>query len=131
MKKKLCQECHTILIGRSDKKFCDTYCKTAFHNKNYRNNHEKIRYINDQLKKNRQILKVLSDAGIAETQRIKLLNAGFQFQYITHQSTASNKFDVRFCYEFGYMETLNGQVIILYDSNPGIDYADKLKLSFN
>lgn len=131
MKKKLCQECHAMLFGRSDKKFCDTYCKTAFHNKYNRSHHEKIKHINDLLKKNRQILKILVEAGITETPRLTLLNAGFHFQFFTHQLTDAHKFNVHYCYEYGYAETSADQIRILSDIHTENDFREKLKISSN
>ncbi len=131
MEKKLCLECHAMLIGRADKKFCDSYCKTAYHNKNYKSSHQKIKGINNLLKKNRQILKIFCEAGIVETTYQSLLQAGFHFQYFTHQFTNSNNLKIHYCYEFGYIKTMNDQIIILSDLTKGFEFKETLKISFN
>ena len=82
---KTCMLCEKPLKGRSDKKFCDDYCRAAYNNelKSAANNY--IRNVNNALGKNRRILESLLTEGeqMAKVNRDKLLQLGFQFKYIT------------------------------------------------
>jgi hypothetical protein len=62
---KLCLFCEKPLKGRSDKKFCDDYCRAAYNNdlKSAANNN--IRNVNNALGKNRRILESLLPEGEA------------------------------------------------------------------
>jgi hypothetical protein len=83
---KLCLFCEKPLKGRSDKKFCDDYCRAAYNNdlKSAANNN--IRNVNNALGKNRRILESLLPEGeaTAKASRDKLIEKGFQFKYHTH-----------------------------------------------
>ena len=57
-KERKCLECQKLLDGRADKRFCDPYCKSAYHYKKSQSETPKF-YIKVQqhLKLNRKILK--------------------------------------------------------------------------
>lgn len=106
-----CPECKEVITGRTDKIFCSPYCKSSYH---YKQNKDKesnlFKKIDDQLKLNRRLLKNYNKAGKA-TVRKEVLNAeGFNPKYFTHYWRANNKNLYYFCYEYGYMPTLeNGK----------------------
>ena len=83
---KICMSCGKTVKGRSDKKFCDDYCRAAYNNdlKSAANNF--IRNVNNALGKNRRILESLLPEGepTAKTNKDKLIEKGFQFKYHTH-----------------------------------------------
>src|SRR5688572_20229186 len=101
---KTCMFCVKPIRGRSDKKFCDDYCRAAFNNnlKSACNNY--IRNINNALGKNRRILESILPEGeiTAKANRDKLIEKGFQFKYRTHQYGAKNGNTYYYCYEYGY-----------------------------
>ena len=86
---KTCLLCEKPLKGRSDKKFCDDYCRAAYNNdlKSAANNN--IRNVNNALGKNRRILESLLPDGeqMIKANRDKLLHLVFQFKYMTHTYT--------------------------------------------
>ena len=102
---KTCLFCKKPVKGRSDKKFCDDYCRAAYNNdlKSASNNY--IRNVNNALGKNRRILESLLPEGepTAKANQDKLLQLGFQFKYHTHQYTAKNGNNYFYCYEYGYL----------------------------
>ena len=102
---KTCLFCKKPVKGRSDKKFCDDYCRAAYNNdlKSASNNY--IRNVNNALGKNRRIFESLLPEGepTAKANQDKLLQLGFQFKYHTHQYTAKNGNNYFYCYEYGYL----------------------------
>lgn len=112
---KTCLFCKKPVKGRSDKKFCDDYCRAAYNNelKSAANNY--IRNVNNALGKNRRILESLLPDG--ETKKSvnqdKLLEKGFQFKYHTEQLTYKNGNTYFFCYEYGYMPLENNWFLIV------------------
>lgn len=102
---KVCLQCDKVLKGRSDKKFCDDYCRAAYNNelKGAANNF--VRNVNNALGKNRRILESVLSEGkpTANISKDKLLEKGFQFKYHTHQFTNKEGRTYFFCYEYGYL----------------------------
>jgi predicted nucleic acid-binding Zn ribbon protein len=110
-----CLFCNKPVKGRSDKKFCDDYCRAAYNNelKSAANNY--IRNVNNALGKNRRILESLLPAGeaTAKASRDKLIEKGFQFKYHTHQYSAKNGNTYFYCYEYGYLPLENNWFLIV------------------
>jgi hypothetical protein len=100
---KCCQECSKELRGRSDKKFCDDFCRSNFNNRMYAAKSTSIRNINHILRRNRQILAAFArDMGKAKVRGRILLERGFNPDYFTHTRATKAGAEFRFCYEFGY-----------------------------
>ena len=112
---KTCLLCEKPLRGRSDKKFCDDYCRAAYNNdlKSAANNN--IRNVNNALGKNRRILESLLPDGeqMVKANRDKLLHLGFQFKYMTHTYTNQKGNVYHFCYEYGYLPLENNWFLIV------------------
>ena len=112
---KTCLLCEKPLKGRSDKKFCDDYCRAAYNNdlKSAANNN--IRNVNNALGKNRRILEGLLPDGeqMVKANRDKLLHLGFQFKYMTHTYTNQKGNVYHFCYEYGYLPLENNWFLIV------------------
>lgn len=110
-----CVECEKLLVGRSDQKFCNDYCRAAYHyemNKNKKAGRFKI--IDTQLKLNRRILKRYTLSGQAQIKKDLLLKQGFDFNYFTHFWKARNGNVYLFCYEFGYRDLKdNGKYMLI------------------
>ena len=103
--KKLCLVCDKKLEGRRDKKFCDLYCKSAYHYKLLQEQEPKFYdKVNNQLKLNRKILKEYNKAGKATIRTQKLIEIGFDPNFFTHY-WKNNKGDVYlFVYEYGFLK---------------------------
>ena len=107
--------CSKTLKGRSDKKFCDDYCRAAFNNelKSVANNF--IRNVNNALGKNRRILEGFLPGGAqkAKVNREKLLQKGYQLKYHTHSYNNKNGQTYYYCYEYGYLPLENNWYLVV------------------
>jgi hypothetical protein len=112
---KTCMQCGKTLRGRSDKKFCDDYCRNNYNNtlKAHANNY--VRNINNALGKNRRILEELlpEKEEMSKTTKQKLLHAGFQFKYITHTYINKKGNTYFFCYDYGYLPLDNDWYLLV------------------
>ena len=53
-----CFNCKDVLVGRIDKKFCDGYCKSAYHYKeNQKHQNIFFKRVESQIKLNRRLLR--------------------------------------------------------------------------
>lgn len=100
-----CLACGKTVRGRSDKKFCDDYCRNVYNNSLKTDDHSLVKHINNILRKNRSILQKLLPPSeeMTKTTKAKLVEAGFSFRYITHTYTNKKGNVYYFCYEFGYL----------------------------
>ncbi|MEX0810638.1 MAG: hypothetical protein WD048_00390 [Chitinophagales bacterium] len=117
--KKDCLHCGKALLGRSDKKFCDNYCRSAYNNQMKAASNNYIRNVNNALRKNRRILEqCISNAGNTEKcSREKLLLEGFNFKYYTHTFTNRKGNIYFYCYDFGYLPLENEQYLIVKEQD--------------
>ena len=99
---KYCQDCGTILRGRTDKKFCDDHCRGHFNNAANRDRDINFKQINRILKKNTGILEKLVQQGIKITTFNLLSATGFNFGFFTHQLAEQNGEICICCYNYGY-----------------------------
>ena len=100
-----CLACGKIVKGRTDKKFCDDYCRNNYNNRLKSASINLVRNINNALEKNRRILESNLPPG-EETTKVrkeKLLEQGFQFKYLTHVYTNKKGDQYSFCYDYGYL----------------------------
>ena len=102
---KLCRECAAPLAGRSDKLFCSDACRTAYHNRRYREQSYDTTRINRILRVNRIILASLFEAGISDINLADSRLKGFDFRYCTSVKRYLLRRTVYRCYEFGYLIT--------------------------
>lgn len=104
---KKCLACGKPLKGRSDKKFCDDYCRNVYNNQVKNVDKRIVRNINNALKKNRQILSGLieTEQKTVKVNREKLANLGFKFKWHTHLYTNHKGATYYFCYDYGYLLT--------------------------
>ena len=99
MDTKKCLACDKSIKGRSDKKFCDDYCRNNYNNQLKATTGTQIRLINNTLAKNYRILEALlaGDKEIAKTTREQLLLKGFSFKYLTHIYTTKSSKTYYYC----------------------------------
>jgi hypothetical protein len=112
---KKCLTCNKPLKGRTDKKFCDDYCRNGYNNQLKAGYNNYVRNINNALRKNRRILEALLPANeeMAKANKDKLLHKEFQFKYITHTYTNKKGNTYFFCYEYGYLPLENDWFLIV------------------
>jgi hypothetical protein len=112
---KQCLSCGKTLKGRIDKKFCDDYCRTQYNNLLKAEDTVVIKKINAVLRQNRRILErqIAPGEELGKCPRQKLADAGFNFQYITHQYTNKKGNVYSFCYEYGYLPIEGDWVLVV------------------
>jgi len=106
-KSKECAECGKPILGRSDKKFCDDNCRSAFHNKVDGDARNLIRNVNNVLRRNRRILAELNPGEKSKANKETLIKRGFEFSYFTSIYKTKNGNTYYFVYEHGYLELEN------------------------
>jgi len=112
---KECLTCGKLLKGRSDKKFCDDYCRNNYNNQLKSIINNQVRNINNTLGKNRRILESLlpDTEETARTTKEKLSRLGFQFKYVTHLYTTKTGKTYYYCYDHGYLPLDNDWYLIV------------------
>jgi len=109
---RLCIECGQRIIGRTDKKFCNDNCRTAWHNKLHADTNSYMRSVNNILRKNRRILAGLTAEGRKKIETSTLARLGFEFDYFTRIEDST-----RYCYEQGYVQLPNGALRLISRNN--------------
>ena len=104
---KKCLECGDPVIGRDDKKFCESQCRSSYNNRQNKVKNGFMRSINVILRRNRQILKELNPKGKSKATKQLLLEKGFRFSYFTNEYRTKAGKVYRFCYDQGFLELDN------------------------
>ncbi len=99
-----CPHCLTEIIGRSDKKYCSVYCKSAYQYKNRKTKEALYYKIDKQLKTNRKLLKSYNKSGVSKVLKTKLIEEGFNPHYFTHYWKNQQGDIYLFCYEYGFLD---------------------------
>lgn len=112
---KLCLACLKPIKGRTDKKFCDDYCRNNYNNELKADTNNLVRNINNALGKNRRILEgfLVNGEEMSKTTKEKMLHKGFQFKYSTHLYTNKKGNTYFFCYDHGYLPLENDWYLIV------------------
>lgn len=112
---KNCLACDKPLKGRSDKKFCDDYCRNNYNNQLKSITNNQVRNINNALGKNRRILEEMLPSGdeMTKTTKERLLQKGFLFKYVTHLYTTKSGKTYYYCYDYGYLPLENDWYLIV------------------
>ncbi len=110
---KTCLECNEKLIGRIDKKFCSDYCRNAYNNKVNKDSKNLVRNINNRLRKNYRILESLNPTDKSKTTKTRLLDKGFDFEYITNLYTTKKGTTYFFIYDQGYLPLDNDYYMLV------------------
>lgn len=102
---KECLHCNEKLLGRTDKKFCDPQCKSAYQYQQAKEQPERFyNKVDNQLKLNRKILKEYNKGGKVTVRAEVLKELGFDSNFFTHY-WKNIKADVYlFVYEFGFLK---------------------------
>lgn len=96
-----CPQCGKAIVGRSDKKFCDAYCRNSFNNQHITADEQYIKMTNTIIRKNRRILKTLCPEGKATVRREILETMGYDFRYFSGLYT-SGKSKLRYFLLYDY-----------------------------
>lgn len=107
-----CIYCNKVLVGRSDKKYCNDQCRALAHHKTRKTDDKAVYFINQILKTNRNILKRINPSGKTTIRKSYLLAHGFDFRFFTHiYKTKNNTYF--FCYEYGYMPLVAEKKVVI------------------
>lgn len=110
---KNCLTCDSIIRGRTDKKFCDDYCRSAYNNKHATTKLSNVRAITNKIIKNRRILEKWATKKRNPVSLYDLLSDGLSLSYATeyiHQPVGNPHI---YCFEFGYQLLPGNQCRIL------------------
>ncbi|HEC40729.1 MAG TPA: hypothetical protein ENI29_20975, partial [bacterium] len=101
---KECLHCSKELRGRTDKKFCDPQCKSAYQYQIEKQNPERFyNKVDNQLKLNRKLLKEYNKGGKVTIRSNVLLELGFNPNFFTHYWKNQNGQVYFFIYEYGFL----------------------------
>lgn len=97
-------ECGAEIKGRVDKKYCSDYCRNAYNNQLNKDSKNLVRNINNRLRKNYRILDSFPlNEGKTRTTKTRLMDKGFDFDYITNLYTTKKGSTYYFVYDLGYL----------------------------
>ena len=113
MSDRKCLYCGKVLVGRSDKKYCDLGCKSAYANKKKHEKEALVLKVNKQLRQNWKILKTINPQGKSTLRKEYLISQGYNFKYFTNVYRAKNGNTYYFCYDVGMMEVDKTHVCIV------------------
>lgn len=110
MQTMFCLSCNKELVGRTDKKFCDTQCRSTYHNKNKPLHEIDIQKTNSALRKNRSLLAHFCPSGRSTVRKDVLLQSGYRFDLFT------NVFPIKsgiyyLCYDYGFLPIVDDKGI--------------------
>lgn len=111
---RFCIACNKALRGRTDKKFCDDYCRNNYNNKLKATENNKVRNTINALRKNRNIL--LSLLGKVEKIKVhkeKLSQNNFQWKYHTHIYDNRKGGIYYYCFDVGYLALDNDWYLLV------------------
>jgi hypothetical protein len=112
--KRTCLYCNEELRGRIDKKFCDSQCKSAYHNHTSSSTEAYIRCVNKQLRANRSALRTACPQGKATVKKEFPIKLGMDFKHLTHSWKSKGGNLYYFCYDYGYTPALEaGKILII------------------
>lgn len=101
---KTCPHCQKPIFGRSDKKYCDAFCKNAYGN-TVRNQDEPLYYrIDRQLKTNRRILSKYNRRGKTIIEKSIMMEEGFDPNFFTHYWKNKKGQVYLCCFEYGFLQ---------------------------
>jgi hypothetical protein len=109
-----CLECGDEIRGRVDKKYCSDHCRNAYNNKINKDSKNLIRNINNRLRKNYRVLDSFQlKEGKTKTTRTRLIDRGFDFEFITNLYTTKKGTTYYFVYDLGYLPLDNDYYMIV------------------
>ena len=105
--KRKCLDCGELISGRTDKKFCSDLCRNNYNNKLNADSTNYVRNVNNILRRNRRVIEELAPDDKAKVHKNKMLEKGFDFNYITNTYKTQKGVVYYFCYEYGYLPLEN------------------------
>lgn len=98
-----CPICGSVIMGRTDKIFCSTKCKSIDQYEKRQETETFYLTVEKQLRTNRKTLKKYNKSGFTTIRKSKLIEDGFNPNFFTHY-WKNQKGDVYlFVYEYGFL----------------------------
>lgn len=97
-----CPECGEKIVGRSDKKFCDSNCRNNFNNRHKSDDEQLIIRQNSGLRRNRKILKLLCPNGKATVRKEVLDSMQYDYTLFTGLYITQEGQIYYLCYDFAF-----------------------------
>ncbi|MBP5506169.1 MAG: hypothetical protein J6X89_08760 [Bacteroidales bacterium] len=116
---RLCRECAAPLAGRSDKQFCCDACRTAWHNRRYRQEQMDLTSVNKVLRHNRKLLARVFKAGLSTIRLSDSRMRGYDIRFFTQVEHHLLRPAQYHCYEFSYVIVLGRICRIEKEPRPG------------
>lgn len=113
MEKRVCLHCSTPITGRTDKRFCDDYCRANYNNGVRSKDERMIMAVNKQLRLNRKILKTLNPKGMSVVRKEVLAEMGYNFNYFTSIYSTKEGNQYQFCYDVGILTLEENKIRIV------------------
>ena len=106
---KNCLACGKLLHGRSDKKFCDSYCRNSYNNQHKQADEKYIQQVNKTIRRNRRILKTLCPEGKAIVRKSLLDKLGYRYGVFSGMYR-SKELTYYLCYDYGFAVTVERSI---------------------
>ena len=115
MQKSTCILCGKPIVGRTDKKYCSTFCKNTYNYNKRSKTKSATQVIDAILHKNREILDVIMGPNRKKMkiEKRELIQMGFQSEYLTGFYYNSQGKMYRYVYDFAWMEFTGSIVMIV------------------
>ena len=111
--KRCCKYCDHEIAGRTDKVFCNDYCRNSHHNIQPTGYLKQVRPILMILKRNRKILQEALRKSKGEPfDKQVLSDMGYNLRYCTEHKKL-HKDNYYFCFDIGFTEHARGQLTLL------------------
>ena len=114
---KHCKACNKIIKGRTDKKYCNDYCRNIFNNQLKSCTNNLVRNINHLLSKNRRVLEryFFQKEKIVKIKKEELLHQGFYFKYHTQTVKTKSSLLIYFCYDYLYFPIHEEWIVVMME----------------
>ena len=104
-----CLACGKELHGRSDKKFCDSYCRNSYNNQHKHEDEKYIQQINKIIRRNRRILKTLCPEGKAIVRKTLLDKLGYKYGVFSGIYRYQDNV-YYLCYDYGFAVSIEKSI---------------------
>ena len=106
MTNRKCPVCETIIVGRSDKKYCSDQCRSLANSEKKKISEWPILELNKTLRKNRTILRTLCPAGRSVVRKEVMDAMGYDITVFSSIFVTGNKQIYYLCYDYGFTPIL-------------------------
>lgn len=120
-----CLYCKNELVGRTDKKYCNLHCKSAYQYQKAKEQPGRFyNRVDNQLRLNRKLLKEYNKGGKVTVRAALLKEKGFDANFFTHFWKNQKSDAYLFVYEYGFLKikenNLDKYVLVIWQ-----DYMEK------